>query len=264
MNSVRTRAFFEHTAELEAALTAAPRVLACFDFDGTLAPIVERPEAAWMPAETHEALGTLARAPGVTLALISGRALGDLRARAALDGVVYAGNHGLEIEGAGWRYLSPAAEQARSALESVNTLLLSRLEGMPGVLVEPKGLTTSIHFRLASRADASLVPEIVAGMIAPYGDRFRLTSGKEVVEVRPEADWHKGKAILWLSGRLGDPMVLFAGDDVTDEDAFAALPDGVTVKVGPPGDTLARYRVDGPADVTRLIAWLDRLRRQRS
>ena len=152
-----TEPLWEHLPEIASALRAAPEILLFLDFDGTLAPIVEDPSLASMPAATHQALARLASDPRFSLAIISGRALSDLRLRVDLENLIYAGNHGLEISGNGVEFIEPTAAQHLKALGELSRHLRARLHDIPGVEVENKILSASVHFR---RAPAGSLPEI--------------------------------------------------------------------------------------------------------
>ena len=211
------------------------RLLIGLDFDGTLTPLRPRPGQVRLASSTRALLEALARKPGVTVAVVSGRALPDLRRRAKARGVRLGGNHGLELED----WVHPAARAARPRLAAA-AAELRRL--YPRLLVEDKRWSVSIH-----RAPA---PPVLA-----LARRLRLHArvGKRVVELLPTAKWHKGHALRKLAdgGRI-----LYAGDDATDELAFRLLGrKALTVKVGP-GPTAARYRLGGVSAVRRLLAAL--------
>ena len=179
-------------------LSDAPDVLLLLDYDGTLAPIAPRPELAVLPAAARRVLADLSVHPRFRPGIISGRGLSDLRERVGVPGIIYAGNHGLEIIGAGDDFVHPQAAGLRPALERVGSELQSRLAGYPGVLVEDKGLTLSVHYR---QTDASLVPPVERTFddvvsAAPVG--LKVTRGKMVLEVRPDVAWGKGNAIAKL------------------------------------------------------------------
>lgn len=173
------------------------RLVLLLDFDGTLAPIADRPELATMPECTRRALERLMAMEGVTIAVLSGRELGDVRERAAIPDIPYAGNHGMEIEGAGLLRIHPEADAARPELLAVAARIEGDLEGIDGAFLEDKGLTLSIHYRLAPD-HAEEVREIV---LEATGGRagLEVTEGKMVLEVRPRVEWNKGRAAL-LSG----------------------------------------------------------------
>ena len=142
-------------------------------------------------------------------------------------------------------------------------VLSTRLAHIQGVEVENKGLTSSIHFRRAVPGAEPEVLQIVRETIPAEDRRFVLRSGKKTVELRPRVDWHKGKAVFWIARELAAEAALpvYIGDDVTDEDAFSALPEGVTVKVGESEATSGLYHVASPPEVGKFLVWLDGIAR---
>ena len=135
------------------------------------------------------------------MGLVSGRGLDDLMAMVDLPGLIYAGNHGLEIRGPGMDFIHPAAAQLRPELDKLLNALRENLAGYAGVLVEGKGLTLSVHYRLTP---PELRPQLYAAFeetvaAAQPAGQVRITRGKEVLEVRPAVDWDKGKAILRIA-----------------------------------------------------------------
>lgn len=252
----------EETDVWRARRTAAGALLVGLDFDGTLAPIVDRPGQAMLPADTAAALRALAARPDTIVAIVSGRALDDVAERVALEGLFHAGNHGFEIRGPGVDRVHPRALAARPALAAIAECLRRRLVETPGALVEDKGLTLSVHYRLVPESDASAVRAAVHAC-ATGVPGIRLTEGKKVIEVRPDVDWDKGAAMDFLRTTLhGDHAVptLYIGDDRTDEDAFRMLaPDGGVLVTADPGvDTAAGAYLASTREVARF---LDRLAR---
>jgi trehalose 6-phosphate phosphatase len=238
----------------------AGKLVLLLDFDGTLAPIADRPELAEMPARTRRALERLMAMDGVTVAVVSGRGLADVRERAAIPGIAYAGNHGMEIEGAGLHRIHPEAQAARPELEAVGARVMADLEGIDGAFVEDKGLTLSIHYRMAPEREAEvreIVREAVDGRPA-----LTVTEGKMVIEVRPRVEWDKGRAVLYLLEQMRPPQgapILYLGDDRTDEDAFRALhgwsdaAEGVLIAHAPPAGSTASSHLRDPAEVGALF-----------
>ena len=238
------------------------RMLVALDFDGTLSPIVRRPDEAALLDGVAGPLRRLVHRTDTVGAIVSGRGLADVRERVGLEGMYYAGNHGFEIEGPGVDRVHPAAERARPALEAGLAGLRSALAGEPGTEVEDKHWTLSVHYRRAERAGA------VARVRAAVDEHcrrpgLRVTEGKKIFEVRPDVDWHKGRAtefLLRVVAGQDDPALsvlpaIFIGDDRTDEDAFAVVRDrGGGIVVGdPPADTRAVAWLRGPGEVAELI-----------
>lgn len=253
-------------------LAASPRVLLLSDYDGTLSPIVARPELAVLPSETRQALaGLAAHHPRFRVGIVSGRGLSDLRERVDLHGIIYAGNHGLEITFPAnlfpenslleTSFTHPRAACLRPVLRNAAEELRERLHRHPGVIVEDKGLTLSVHYRQASPES---VPEIRRDFdevisAAPPED-VRVTQGKMVLEVRPNIQWGKGQAIGKIRETAErDALPIFFGDDLTDEEGFQVVQDasGIAVFVGSARQpTRAAYRVDSPGEVAETLRLL--------
>lgn len=200
------------------------------------------------------------------MALVSGRSLSDLKRIVGIRGLYYVGNHGLELEGPGLRYVNPLAQATRLLLKQIAGELKAALRPIPGAWVEEKGLTFSIHWRNVPRKASRAFHRRVVQCTAPFLARnaIKMTQGKHVIEVRPPVRWHKGKSIAWLLSRLPHdggtkPLVVFLGDDRTDEDAFRAANRlrGLSVFVGRPArQSAARYWLK---DVREAHAWLELL-----
>jgi trehalose 6-phosphate phosphatase len=234
------------------------------DFDGTLAPIVPHPEDAQISQNTSAALEPLTSRQDVTVALVSGRALADLKTRINLD-AIFAGNHGLEISGLGCDFLHPEAAAAQSDLQQLCDEIKARLAGIRGTLVEDKGLTAAVHTRNVADRDRNRVATVVSVVVSPHRHKFELREGKEIIEIRPRITWNKGAAMAWLRTRLEESLskskvsgkfsVCYIGDDATDEDVFKIIA-GITIRVGTDCSTAARFMVNGPDEVTAFLYWL--------
>jgi trehalose-phosphatase len=227
------------------------------DYDGTLSPIAPRPELATLPKETRDVVRRLAERYPV--AILSGRGREDVAALVGLDGIAYAGSHGYDIAGPGFRH--EVGEGIPEMIGSASEELNRELNGLPGVLVEPKRFAVSIHFRLAKDEDLPVVERVVDGVAARH-PCLRKGHGKKLFELRPDLDWDKGKALLWLMDALRlDPaqtVPVYAGDDITDEDAFKVVSgSGIAILVAEePRETLAGYSLRDPGEVTRFLAWM--------
>jgi trehalose-phosphatase len=237
---------------------AGSRGLALFlDYDGTLSPIVERPEDAVLDPKTREVLQRLARRYPV--AIVSGRDLEDVRQRVGLPDVHFAGCHGFEIAGPRGNRVHGAAAAAAPQLAAAAGQVAHEVKGLPGVQLERKRFTLAVHYRRAREADVPAVRDAVARAQARH-PALRVTSGKKVFELQPDVDWDKGRAVLWLIETLGlqDALPVYIGDDVTDEDAFRALAHrgvGIAVQEAPQ-PTAAQYTLRDPDEVRALLAGL--------
>jgi trehalose 6-phosphate phosphatase len=234
-------------ASLLARLADKPgRAAILLDVDGTLAPIVPRPEQARVPAETQAELARLT-ARYALVACVSGRQGADARRLVGVEGVVYVGLHGLELE--------PEAERYRDAIH--------RFAETVDWPVEDKGLAVSFHYRGVEDEDAARM------QLEHVGDRarnagFHVRFGRKVLEILPPVEAHKGTAVRHLLERAGLDRALYAGDDRTDVDAFRALEElEVGVRVAVASDEgprelreTADVVVDGPAELLRVLGGL--------
>jgi alpha,alpha-trehalose-phosphate synthase [UDP-forming]/trehalose-phosphatase len=257
-----TRSILGDLDHLRQLVDSRERLAVLLDFDGTLAPIADRPEDAVLPPLTRALLARLARGVRCHIAVISGRSLDDLKTRVGLPDVVYVGNHGFEIAGPGWAAERKDAVEVRELIAACSARLRERLEGVRGALVEDKGLGASVHYRLVRRDQVEQVRQVVLQEVAqlPPG-KVEIRRGKMVLELRPAIDWDKGRAAVWLLQQLVGKdwqsrcAVIYAGDDRTDEDAFLALGElAATIAVGPGQyPTAARYMVRGVSELTQVL-----------
>ena len=228
------------------------------DYDGTLSPIAPRPELATLLEETRDVLCRLSvRFPVV---IVSGRGREDVAALVGLDHLAYAGSHGFDIAGPRSLRLEVGEgipEKIEAAAERVRQDLL----GIEGVLVEPKRFAVSVHFRLADEKDVPRIERAVDEAVAATPG-LRKAHGKKLFELRPDLDWDKGQALLWLLGALDldrpDVLPFYIGDDLTDEDAFQVVRDrGVGILVAEePRETAARYGLRDTGEVREVLGRL--------
>lgn len=233
-------------------------LLVCSDFDGTLSPIVTRPEDAAPLDGVAPLLDRLAHSDLTTVAVVSGRSLGDLARLSGLSApIVLVGSHGGEFETG---FVTDLTAQHNELLEQLDSVLSQMISDAPGAQLERKPISIAVHVRQASRPDADRVLAAVSEGPALWPG-VHVTAGKEVLELAVQKV-DKGSAIeiLRRGAPAGDATVVFVGDDVTDERGFQALePTDVGVKVGP-GDTAAEYRVESVESVRSLLTLLAALR----
>jgi trehalose 6-phosphate phosphatase len=227
---------------------AQERTLCAFDFDGTLSPIVEHPNLAGMREQTRMLLARLAaQHPCV---IVSGRARQDILGklgRIKVERVI--GNHGAETEA--------TARTARHRAPRWKTSLAHELASLPGVWLEDKGISLTFHYRQSpQKAEARRrILEATQNL-----KRVRVFGGKQVVNVVPEKAPNKGEALAAERDRLGCTWVLYVGDDVNDEDAFALEGNIVPVRIGRKRDSHARYYLRTQAEIDKLLEMLVLLR----
>jgi trehalose-phosphatase len=241
----------------------ASRVIIFLDYDGTLSPVASTPELALLPPKIGEVLRKLALRNNFEVGIISGRSLAEIKALIGLEGLAYAGNHGLEIECRKEGFVHPAATKATSLLKELYSQLVERLAGINGIILENKQFSLSVHYRLVAKSEAKKVKALFREVVeaSKKQGKVRVTEGKKVIEVRPPVDWDKGKAIEWLLShyRAENSLVIFAGDDVTDEDGFKFVNqiNGISIRVGEASAlTCADYYVHFPEE---LCLWLEKL-----
>lgn len=225
------------------------------DYDGTLSPIVEDPEAAVLSPAARDTLRELAQL--CPLAVVSGRDRADVQRRVDLPGLYYAGSHGFEITGPGHQHDLPEALRALPALDRVEQTLKQRTERLEGVFVERKRFAIAVHYRRAPSQAQDMLAPIVHEVVVDEPS-IRMRGGKKIYEVQPDLPWDKGRAVLYLWDvlELDDSHVPFyIGDDTTDEDAFTALADrGICIRVGvPPSGTQAHWRLRNPDEVHQFL-----------
>jgi trehalose 6-phosphate synthase/phosphatase len=231
------------------------------DYDGTLAPIADHPSEARLPKSARDLIAACVGRPDTEVAVVSGRALADVRRHVDLDGVVLAGNHGLEIEGPGLAPFShPDLPHFEARARAIADALRRACE--PGAWVEAKGASLTLHYRQAEPAAQARIAERARAVIHDGG--FQVREAHCAVEARPPLGWDKGHAVLHvLRARHGPAWsegvrVVYVGDDDTDEDAFRVLQGlGVTFRVGhAERPTLAAHRLPNVEAVETLLRWV--------
>jgi trehalose 6-phosphate phosphatase len=250
---------------------AASHLLFLSDFDGTLAVIVGRPDDARMSDSIREKLTELARRPQTSVGIISGRSLAEVKALVGIDGIFYSGNHGLEIEGPDLNYVNPQAEAARVTIKNLTASLAETLRNVEGIIIQDKGYSVSVHYRLIKPEKESEVADAVRRITTPHIERgeIRVFPMKKVWEIRPPVDWGKGKSAAFIGRevktrlKLSHLLTIYLGDDATDEDAFKVLhrPDGWGVYVGGENrESAAGYYLRSTGEVELLLGRLIELK----
>lgn len=245
-------------AELPSALGAVDRLsgrdegLVLFlDYDGTLTPIVSRPADAVLSTEMRATVQAVAaRLPVV---IVSGRGRRNVEDMVQIDGLGYVGSHGFDIVGpAGSGVAREIAAGALPMLDDAEAELREALADIPGALVERKRFGIAVHFRLVADGAFGQIEEAVSTALARRPD-LRRAEGKKVIELRPDVDWDKGCAVLWLLEELGlsHAHPIHIGDDLTDETVFTAIAEtGTGIFVGSDDrETAATLRLDDTKQV---------------
>jgi len=234
----------------------AGKLFLFLDYDGTIVPIRKTPHHAILLPRTKKLLRTLSSQPRVVVGIVSGRSLADLRRMVGLKGLILAANHGFEIQSSR-TWIHPYARTVRPLLESLAIVLQEGVRKIPGALVQDKGSTITVHYRNVSRRNVRDVMELVSVCARPLSDTIQMTQGKKVIELRPNVPWNKGYAVRQIlrdSASSRNRMILYCGDDRTDEDAFRLLPrTAVTICVGTNSRSLARFSVRSVQEVHTVL-----------
>lgn len=248
---------------------AGRRVAVFLDYDGTLTPIVDRPEDAVISERTREVVRELARRCPVCV--VSGRDRAVVQELMGVDDLVVAGSHGFDI----WSPEGGAIERREGdeftgLLGEVTDRMRTLVAPVKGALVEPKKTSVAVHYRLVEERERPRIRAIVKSEVGAHSGALRLMEGKMVYEIQPRLEWDKGRAVLYLLEALGldgdDVVPLYVGDDVTDEDAFRALSGrGIGVLVADPADaevagrgTAADFTLRDTDEVERFLNELGR------
>jgi len=254
-------------AGVESRVAGVPLIL-LLDIDGTLAPIARTPRAAAVPAATERLLDRFAASPDTHVALVTGRAAADARGMLGTKGIWIIGNHGAELRSPdGETTVESSTAEYGATMTDAAAELERVVPHFPGVFIENKRWTVSLHYRLAEPAVVPALQSAFEDVVARRG--LFMSEGKKIFEMKPPVNVNKGTAVLALSRRLlagaearGAPSIIFAGDDVTDEDAFKALrehvPGAVTIRVAddPTVPTDAEFRVRNPGALRDFLEWL--------
>jgi trehalose 6-phosphate phosphatase len=235
------------------------KIAVFLDFDGTLAPIVSDPKRVLLPRQTRKVLESLAAICPVII--LSGRDVEYLRTKVGLKNIIYAGSHGFDVEDwngnkigdINWDRFSPALDDAEERLQQ-------GLSGIAGVIVERKKFAIAVHYRRVVKSNVARLKRRFNYFASKYPS-LKKTNGKKILELLPNVDWDKGRALLWLVDALGlksKTVPIFIGDDLTDEHGFRAVRNvGVGILVdGSKHNTRARYFLRDSNEVRQFLARL--------
>lgn len=255
---------FNHFQTINELLRAHKKIILLTDFDGTLTPIQEHPDLALLSEDMRHILLKFSQNKTFFLGIVTGRSLRQIKKLVNIPKILYAANHGIELEGPGIRCSSPEAKKARYNLWHVYMQLFKSLRHIEGVYLEDKGYTVSLHYRLVKKArDREFVTKTLDSIIKPYLEKniLFLCTGKMVYEIRPPVTWNKATTIQWLLTNYfplefsGDALLVYLGDDQADIEVFTAFSgQRLMVFVGTPADTSAAdYYVNSPEEVKSFL-----------
>lgn len=238
------------------ALFRRKKLVFFLDYDGTLTPIVDRPEQAVISEEMKNVIKDLSRK--YVTAIVSGRMREDVENLVGIEGLCYAGSHGFDISGPDLSMVQPEAKEAVSLISQAAKRLSEELRSIAGILIEDKKFSAAVHYRLVNEGDLPRIENLV-NSIVQGNPSLRLMKGKKVFEILPAIDWNKGKAIRWIMQALGiswpDVSVIYIGDDTTDEDGFRVVRTrGTGILVASGGRcSAAGFLLSSPQEVRKLF-----------
>lgn len=248
--------FFDNIGQIKNAMAGKEPVV-FLDYDGTLTPIVATPDLAVISEEMRETVAALSKKHKVSI--VSGRSTDDVRGKAGIKGIFYAGSHGFEIvDPQGNVTIHEEASKIRPVIDEIHKRLSEDVKHIQGALIENVKYTVSCHYRLVDEGHFPEFEKIINEALAQYS-QLRKTSGKKVFELRPKINWDKGKAVNWILDVLRfDPhwqIAIYIGDDTTDEDAFKVLEEkGFGVVVADlPRESKAQYAVKDVGEVKKVL-----------
>ncbi len=231
------------------------------DYDGTIVPIQEKPMQAILPESTRLLLDGLAHHPNAYVGIVSGRSMTDIRGMIKLTSLFYIANHGYEIYSRKIKWHHPIVTDILPILKKLLAGIEKALKTVHGALIENKNITLSIHYRQLSGIPVYSLKRIIKSKMQEYSRSLKISSGKKVFEIRPKNNWNKGKAIfklIELFNVTAKPLIVYIGDDRTDEDAFRLLPkEAFTVYVGNNSSSKAKYFLNHPNEVILFLKKLN-------
>jgi len=244
---------------LESRVEAASSLVVYLDLDFTLAPVFAESEPPGVLPHLRSILDQLSSLEGALICVLGRSGLTEMKKRLDLPRVVYAGDHGLEIEGESFRFLHPEAGFGRAALQQLS----DRLAGLPllfsGVEVEARSLQTVIRHRSDnSPDDRNQIDKIVASLVPATHPDLTVVAGPSSIAIRPRLDWNKASAIRWIHERIKAPsaLAIVIGDRLSEESTFSSLADAVTVRVGQLRGSRVGMSLETQADLLGFLTHL--------
>ena len=224
------------------------------DFDGTLAPFVPKHDKAILPKPLAKLLRSLNAVAKCHIMILSGRQLADVRSRAKIPSIFYGGNHGLEMEGPGFSFIHPKAHILKTQIPALVDIAQKAFTGLPGVSVENKNLSLTVHFRRLLPQHRNEFKARLEKLKSKLKNRsYYWRAGDSIWELLPRVQWNKGRAALLFLEHLRNPFVIGVGDDVTDEDLFKAIKKrGISLRTVVGGPSQADYCIE-QKDMDRFL-----------
>lgn len=238
-------------------LTKKNQIALFLDYDGTLTPIVNDPEKALMEDEVRKILKEISAF--IPVAILSGRDRANVKEKVGLKELLYAGSHGYDISGPSLEMQYSGGVKCLPALDEAEEQLKHQLGLELGVKIERKKFAIAVHYRHVPEEHVDDVLQKVNKILEKHSC-LKGGPGKMIMELKPDFEWHKGKALEWLleTMNLKNSVPVFIGDDITDEDGFKAIADrGIGILVGGHGqETSAKYSLQNTKQVEVFLGRL--------
>jgi trehalose 6-phosphate phosphatase len=258
------RHLFDCWGKITGRIRRAQHIALFTDFDGTLTPIRRNPEAVTLSPRVRELLEEVAKS-GITLGVVSGRKIADVRKRVRVKRVWYAGAHGLFLRDPENQSFSLASPEQKARIGQATRLLAKSIRGARGLHIEHKVATVALHYRGAPPQSQRIARDAVARAME-RDPHLCLLASKKVWGLLPDAQSDKWGAISFIVDREqrrnsgGRWLLIFIGDDATDERVFARMK-GISIAVGKKNKTAARYWLKSPGEVRKFLERLSAMQR---
>lgn len=256
MKEFRTRG-----AAVRQRIERANALTLLLDFDGTLSPIVPRPEDAYLPARTRRILKKMSRS--LPVCIITGRPLRVIQKKMGIPGLYYGASHGLELSLGRTLVVRRIPRSVLCALADIRAGVRRLRVRYPRLINEPKPFAVTFHYHLLSKLDARLFEQDITDLFgkARKYSSLRVFRDKKTVDIVPSLNWTKGDAARFILRRLAQKtgkrsLPIYIGDSGTDEDAFRALKKGITIRVGNAQSSAAQYYFRNRREVDLFLFWL--------
>ncbi len=261
------RHLFYNLEKIVLKLKQADKLVVFLDYDGTLSPISSCPEKAVLPNPTRKALRDIVKNKKITVSIISGRMLKQVKKMVGIKGIYYAGCHGLEMENNALTGFSRKLKKAKVLIKHAKLELRKSLKAsmfLKHVGIEDKGLILGFHYRRASKHNVKRIRKIFYATVKPYmfSKDIVVEKNKKVLEIKPNINWDKGSYCIYFLSKIKlrhkKILPVYIGDDRTDEAAFAALRgQAITIFVrGERKTSLAEYYLDSTSEVRKFLKHL--------
>lgn len=253
---------WNYSKSIEDSIKKAAKMALFLDFDGTLSPLKPIPQQSKLPKQTKSILKKLASMKNLHLAIVSGRALSDVKARVGIEGIIYSGNHGMEWEYKGRCFTPDIPLETIKVLKTIKHEMEEVSQNYKGSLVENKTYSVAFHYRRVIRGKKLELENVLHNRFSKYLQKHRvsLIMDKDAYDIKANTGWTKGEVVngfkklsLYDMGKI-----IYIGDSKTDEDSFVKLASGITIKVGSPKGSHAKYFLRDEQDVQKFLRWLFR------